>query len=292
MSEAAVTVLDPSRCHLGEGPSYDPDQDVLFWFDIVERKLMEHRFAAGETVVHDLPVMASAIATVDEQRQLLVTETGLCLRERASGAVTLVIPVEADNPATRSNDARVHPSGALWFGTMGRKAERHAGAIYWHRGGEVRKLYPDITIPNSICFSPDGAVAYFADTAKNILFRVSCDPATGLPNHEPTVFLDHRGQRGGLDGSVVDADGVIWNARWGVSRLDAYGPDAVHLRSVPMPTLQVSCPAFVGKSADRLAVTSAWQDMGEAAREADSKAGMTFLVDLAVRGQHEPRAVV
>ena len=44
------------------------------------------------------------------------------------------------------------------MGTMGKSAERRAGAIYWHFRGETRLLYPGISIPNSICFSPGGAI--------------------------------------------------------------------------------------------------------------------------------------
>src|SRR5690606_13043026 len=140
-------------------------------------------------------------------------------------------PIEADNPATRSNDARVHPCGALWVGTMGRKAETGAGSIYWYREGEVRRLFGDITITNSICFSPDGSVAYFADTRRNLVWRVACDPATGLPVGEPSVLIDHAGQPGGIDGSVCDAEGTIWNARWGTGTLDAYDASGRPVRS-------------------------------------------------------------
>jgi sugar lactone lactonase YvrE len=85
MSEVAVSVLSDIACHLGEGPSYDPGTDTLFWFDILERKLLELPLSGGETRIHELPVMASALAAVDASRQLLVTETGLQLRDRGSG---------------------------------------------------------------------------------------------------------------------------------------------------------------------------------------------------------------
>ena len=132
-------------------------------------------------------------------------------------------PLEADNPATRSNDARVHPSGTFWIGTMGRRAEPGAGAIYALHRGELSRLYGEITIPNAICFSPDGAVGYFADTGKNTLFRVDLDAATGLPRGAPVPLVIRRGG-GGIDGAVVDADGLIWNARWGGGCVDVYSP--------------------------------------------------------------------
>lgn len=287
-----AAVLDTHACHLGEGPTYDPVADRLFWFDIVEKKLFEHELRAGRTTVHDLPVMASALAMVDGDRQLLAAETGLWLRDRVGGALSPVVEIEADDPLTRSNDARVHPCGAFWIGTMGKAAERKAGSIYWYFRGELRRLYGEITIPNSICFSPDGSTAYFADTMKNILFRVDCDPATGLPSSEPSVFFDWRRGEGGLDGSVTDRDGLLWNARWGAGSVDAYDASGKRIRSVAVPARQPSCPAFVGGDLSRMAVTSAWQDMDEAARAADPMAGMTFLLPGAFRGKPEPRVAL
>ena len=288
----AVSVLSDTICQLGEGPTYDPMSNRLFWFDIMGRRLLEKAWPDGETIVHELPEMASALAVIDETRQLMLTETGLYLRDAQTGALTRHIEVEAGNAGTRSNDARVHPSGAFWISTMSKTGEKHAGSIYWYRRGELRRLYPDISIPNSICFSPDGAVAHFADTGKNIMFRVQCDPETGLPSGEPQVFLDHRGIEGGLDGSVVDADGVLWNARWGSSALDAYDSDGKRLRRIALPARQTSCPAFAGPKADQMVVTSAWTGMDDAARAADPEAGKLFLVDLPVNGRHEPRVAL
>src|SRR5262249_35440015 len=151
--------------------------------------------------------MASALARIDAARQLIAAEDGLYVRTIADGAMTLYRPLEADNPLTRSNDARVHPSGTFWIGTMGRQAQPRAGAIYALHRGEIQRLFPGITIPNAICFSPDGATAYFADTAENALCRVSLDPQTGLPCGTPEILLHHAGI-GGPDGAVIDADGL------------------------------------------------------------------------------------
>lgn len=292
MSAVSVSILSDVACHLGEGPTYDPGSGKLFWFDILGGKLLEKAFPDGETVAHDLPFMASALAVVDEARQLVFSESGLHLRDVATGGLSMLAEIEADRPENRSNDARVHPCGAFWLGTMGKKAERKAGAIYWFFKGELRRLFPDISISNAICFSPDGRIAYFADTAKNIMFRVDCDPETGLPTGEPALFIDWRGREGGLDGAVVDADGVVWNARWGGAALDAWSPQGERLRTIPLPARQASCPAFVGPGADRIAVTSAYEGMDDIARKVDPEAGKTFLVDLAVKGRFEPRVLI
>jgi sugar lactone lactonase len=124
-----VTVFSRHVCELGEGPSYEPDRDRLFWLDIVGRKLLEKAWPDGETIVHDLPEMASAIAVIDAERQLLFTETGLWIRYEVGGRLERHCEIEADNPVTRSNDARVHPSGRVLVGHDG-KGDRGEGRCH------------------------------------------------------------------------------------------------------------------------------------------------------------------
>lgn len=285
-------MLNERRCLLGEGPRYDVATDTLFWFDILNQQMLEFEMPSGRFVAHDLPVMASALFAVDAGRQLMFGEGGFYLRDRVSGRLTLHTPLEADRPGNRCNDARSHPSGSLWAGTMGRSAESKAGSIYWFRAGEVRMLFEGVSIPNSICFSPDGSTGYFTDTDVGILYRVDLDAATGLPIGEPKVFVDHRGQKGGLDGSVINADGVLWNARWGAGCVDAYSPGGVRIESISLPAKQTTCPAFVGPDLSRLVVTSATEGLDDAAKAADPDGGKTFLLDRPMCGQADAAVLI
>ncbi len=287
LEEVPTTTLSAEHCHLGEGPTYDAATDTAWWFDILERKLFEAQLGSGSVKVHALGKMASALARIDAERQLIVAEDGVYVRHVADGRMSLFASLEADNHKTRSNDARVHPSGTFWLGTMGRKAEPRAGAIYALHNGGISRLYRDITIPNAICFSPNGEVGYFADTATNILYRVPLDAATGLPVGDPVPFIRHEGI-GGIDGAVVDADGFIWNACWGGGCIDVYDTNGRRPRSLRVPARQSSCPAFVGRDFSRLLVTTAWEGMDEAARTADPEHGRTFILDVASRGRAEP----
>ncbi|MBU2486172.1 MAG: SMP-30/gluconolactonase/LRE family protein [Alphaproteobacteria bacterium] len=280
--------LNVPACTLGEGPTYDPHTGTAWWFDILGRKLYQYELATDAVKVHELPVMGSVLVRLDDDRQVIATETGLHLRHRSTGELELITPIEADNGITRSNDGRVHPCGALWFGTMGKNAEKHAGAIYHVARGKVTTLFSGITIPNAICFSPDGAIAYFTDTMSGKLMRVAIDPATALPTGSPEIFFDHRGGDGGIDGAVCDCDGMIWNARWGAGCIDGYSADGERMLSLKVPASQSSCPAFVGPDADRLLVTSAREGLSVEALAADPEAGSTFLLDHPVKGRFEP----
>lgn len=282
------TVLVDTRLHLGEGPTYDPTTDTAWWFDILGKGLFEHHVSRGETIRHDLPMMASVLARVDNERQILATEKGIFIRDVASGGLSLLTALETDRPDNRSNDGRVHPCGALWVGTMGKTAADGAGAIYHVAGATVTRLFDAISIPNSICFSPDGTIGYYVDTRVNVMMKVALDPATGLPTGTPSVHIDGTGQKGGIDGSVCDIDGGIWNARWGVGAVDHYDSKGQHLARYTLPAAQTTCPAFIGKNADRLLVTSATEGLDEAGLAADPQGGKVFVLDVSVKGQHAP----
>ena len=70
--------------------------------------------------------------------------------------------------------------------------------------------------------------------------------------------------------------------------MDVYKPDGTTVARYAVPATQTTCPAFIGRSADRLLVTSAFQNMSDAARTADPNAGKTFELGVPVRGRFEP----
>ena len=282
------SILCNTASVLGEGPTYDPDTDTVWWFNILGKELHELNLTTGRKDVHALPMMASVLARIDAGRQLLATEEGLFVRDVTSGALTFYAALEAGKPENRSNDGRTHISGALWIGTMGKRAEIQAGAIYHVANGRVTKIFDGVTIPNSICFSPDGSFGYFTDTRISRLMRVLLDPQTGLPAGEPIVLVDSTEEPGGIDGSVCDADGYIWNARWGSGFVDRYSPDGLRIERYRVPAMQASCPAFIGRNADRLAVTSAWEGLDDNARSLQPQAGALMELGIAVKGVFDP----
>ena len=55
-----------------------------------------------------------------------------------------------------------------------------------------------------------------------------------------------------------------------------------------VPAMQPSCPAFIGRNADRLAVTTAWEGLDEEARSMQPQAGALLELGLTVRGVFDP----
>ncbi|WP_108815436.1 SMP-30/gluconolactonase/LRE family protein [Loktanella sp. Alg231-35] len=272
-------IFDEKQCQLGEGPLWHPVRKELFWFDILGKRL--HSKARH----WDFDDYVSAAGWIDDNNLLVATSNAIRHLDLTTGNHGVVVPLEDDNPITRSNDGRADPQGGFWIGTMGIEAEPKAGAIYRFYKGALRKLYADITISNAICFAPNGKTAYFTDTPTQMIMRVALD-ADGWPCAEPTVHIDLRGTDFRPDGAVVDATGNLWNAQWGVGRVAGYGPDGSFFESFSFAAKQTSCPAFGGNDLTTLYCTSA------AVGVKGTEQGKTFATQTRYTGQAEHRVIL
>jgi sugar lactone lactonase YvrE len=169
-------IYDTTRCELGEGPLWHPTRNQLFWFDILAGRL--HWRENGATRMMQFDELVSAAGWIDDTALLVASESRLFRFDLETGTTEDVVPLEADNPLTRSNDGRADPWGGFWIGTMGKGAEPGLGAIYRYHAGELRQLHAPITIPNAISFAPDRSVAYFTDSPVRIVWRQPLDPET------------------------------------------------------------------------------------------------------------------
>jgi L-arabinonolactonase len=110
---------------------------------------------------------------------------------------------------------------------------------------------PEVAIPNSICFSPDGGTLYYCDSMQG---WIMCCDYPSLQNQR--VFAKVEGD-GAPDGSCVDATGCLWNAEWGGSRVVRYLPDGSTDVILLSPGIQSTCPALAGENFTRLCCTTA-----------------------------------
>ncbi len=283
-------VYDETACDLGEGPLWHPGRQQLYWFDILGARLHTREDGRSRSVQFD--ELVSAAGWVSDTELLIASETRLFLFDVERERCEDVEGLEAGDPDTRSNDGRADPWGGFWIGTMGKRKGRGAGAIYRYYRGELRKLYPGITIPNSICFRPSLAGAFFADTPTGKIMRQDLDAGHGWPEGDPTVFLDLTADGLHPDGSVVDAAGNLWNAQWGAWRVACYGPDGNFQTAVEFDAAHTSCPAFGGPGLSTLYCTTAREDLSEVTKVRSDRHGMTFAEADAGIGQAEHRVLL
>ena len=252
---STIRLFDARNCGLGEGPLWHPLRKQLFWFDIHASTLLSQ--ATSGPLVWSFDEQATAAGWIDHDTLLLATETGLYRYDLETRRKQLVVAIEADRPANRSNDGRADPRGGFWVGTMGKKGEEGAGALWRYYRGELRKLVEPMTTPNTICFPPSGDYVFYSDTDVGRIMRQKLD-RDGWPSGTPVAFLD-LGKDGILpDGAVFDAAGRMWNAQWDIGRLACYSPEGKLVKAYELPVKNTTCPAFGGADLSTVFVTSAW----------------------------------
>jgi sugar lactone lactonase YvrE len=278
-----------SRSILGEGPFWHRLVGRLFWFDIEQRLLLS---ANAEGQIQDrfeFDEKASAAGIIDPEHLLIATEVGLKQLTLSDKSLVPVVDIEHDDPNTRSNDGRVHQSGALWIGMMHKSDDEAAGrgSVYHFREGKLERLFGNVAIPNAICFSPDAGTAYFSDTTTGQILKRPVDPATGLPTGDWSIFVD-KGDPGHPDGAIIDSEGFLWSARWGGSCIIRYTPDGRVDRTIDVPASQVTCPALGGPGLKTLFATTARRDLTEEQLKSEPEAGGVFAIEVDVPGLPDP----
>lgn len=279
-----VSCFQAIACRLGEGPLWVKDR--LYWFDILDKRLY-HCASDGsdrQTIQFQEHFSAAALTSTDDL--LLASETGLWRFNPRTQALSKFLDLEADNIVTRSNDGRADRHGGFWIGTMGKQAEQQAGALYRYYQGELRCLRRQISIINSLCFSPSGTMAYFADTALSTIYQWVLDEQ-GWPVGEPQVFVDLSTSGISPDGAVMDSLGCLWSAQWGSARLVCYQPNGQVDKIIHLPVSQPSCPAFAADDLQRMLVTSATEGLTPEVLAKEPLAGSVLEVRLPIAGYPE-----
>jgi sugar lactone lactonase YvrE len=214
-----------------------------------------------------------------------------------SGALDLIALVDADEPLTRLNDAKVDRRGRLIAGGEEEKEEQPLSGL-WRLDPDlsVHELEMGIICNNGPCWSPDDKVFYHADSFMQEIYAYDYDIETGGISNK-RVFASTREEPGLADGSTVDEEGYLWNSQVISGQLVRYAPDGSIERRIPMPVSNITSVMFGGDALDTLYVTSmarvdhpGGQGMFEVEEKPQAQAGGLFAVTgLGVRGLPETR---
>jgi sugar lactone lactonase YvrE len=278
---ALATLAVDSRCSLGEGILWCERQRVLYWTDILAAALWRHDPADGHTHVWSLPAPLGCLGLGEDGRLLLGLAKGLYASDVEAQLHSRELPlskladVEADDPHTRINDGRADRGGGFVFGTKSEHADlRPAGRFYQYTAAHGLRMLalPMTAIPNSICFDAGGTRMYFCDSVSPRILQCRYDAATATVS-EVSVFIELDAAGAEPDGSIVDAEGALWNAQWGAGRVVRYLPDGRIDAIVEVPASQPSCCTL---AEDALYVTSARVGLGEITLAAHPFSGGVF----------------
>lgn len=275
-----AALLVDARCELGEGSVWDAARARLWWTDIDGRTIWRFDPVSQQTERFAPPDRVGFLAVYALGHLLLGCAKALYRAEIAEGALkaTKLVDLEPDLATTRANDGRADRQGNVVFGTLDEQRPRQPIASFYQYSSArgLRRLdLPHCRVSNSICFSPDGRRMYFTDTPTGVIRCCDYDAGTAAVGNIRD-FATLGPTDGHPDGSIVDADGFVWNAAWGGAVVRRFTPDGRFDRVVEMPTKNPTCPAFGGADLATMFVTSSRQQHTPEELAAAPQAGGVF----------------
>lgn len=291
-----VEVYCEQQSVLGEAPLWSSAEQALYWLDIGRKALFRSTAPGTRPRSWGLPDRPGCLAELAPGSMAIAMGRGVQRLNLDSGTNEGLYAEPPRRPGTRFNDGKVDPRGRLWVGTMQNNfgvngepvdVQRTDGALYKFDGdGRAHVIEEDVGIANTLAWSPDLKSFYFADSLRNQIYAYDFDADSGAVWNKRTFFesADH----GVPDGSDIDTDGCLWNARWDagvVLRITPAGKlDRVIALPVPRPT---SC-IFGGAGLETLFVTSARIGLTEAQLARYPLSGSVFAIRGAARGLPVP----
>jgi sugar lactone lactonase YvrE len=291
----SIGVSTAVACHnqLGEGSYWDARRGLLWWLDVpLPSKLFSLDPATGAVKSYDMPEMITSVRAKKDGTGLIVAcHSGISSFDYATGKLTHVLRPEPQKPYNRSNDGGTDARGRFWFGTMQNNIQPNGAPIDLTEGaGTLYRLDPDMTltpfetgiwVSNTVAWSPDNRTMYFCDTASGIISAYDFDLDDGvLSNKRPFAEFD----RGAPDGSCVDADGGLWNARWDGGCVVRFNPRGEVDTVIDLPVAKVTSCAFAGPDLADLYITTATYGMSEADFAEAPESGNLFVCRPGVKG--------
>lgn len=133
---------------------------------------------------------------------------------------------------------------------------RAEGELYrFESNGTVNTIERGIGIANTLAWSPELDRLYFADSLKGQLYVYDCELESGAVRNKRVLF--ETSDYGVPDGSAIDVDGCLWNARWDAGVILRITPSGGVDRVVSIPAPRPTSCAFGGADLRTLFVTSA-----------------------------------
>jgi sugar lactone lactonase YvrE len=269
---------------LAEGPVWLESAGELLWVDIEPGDVhwFDPRSGADRSQNVGDPVGA---AVPDRSGGLLVALPRRISRLRAGeGAPEQIVslPGDADH---RMNDAKCDRRGRLWAGSTTEGEEEARGKLYRIDPDlQATEVLDEITVSNGIDWSPDDSRMYYIDSPTRRIDVLDYDIATGAASNRRTLHALADDVPGLPDGMCVDAQGSLWVALWGGSRVLGLTPDGAVHTQVDVPANQVTSVAFGGDGLRTLFITTAAFGLDSQTLAAEPHAGGIFAVDVGVAG--------
>ena len=265
---------------LGESPVWSVRDQCLYWVSAPEEEIWAWNLRAPPyrrimgTMLGCVALKEGDVGSLvmGGERAILEVKMTPSTTDFATGPKFL-----CDRPdlasMTRPNDGRVDRQGRLVFGMYNNyhrsgasEGANNAGLFRLDADLQYEKILDyDFRVSNCICFPKEGDTMFFCDTPTRKVYAFDYPQEKGgMLTNRRLIWTMPSNLDGGPDGAQCDADGCIWMALSGASRVVRVNPATGTVDFVVH--LPVKCPTsctFGGPELDELFITTRGPDGGE-----------------------------
>ncbi|NHM33896.1 SMP-30/gluconolactonase/LRE family protein [Neobacillus terrae] len=284
MEEKVELVFD-AQAELGEGPSWDAKNQLLYWVDILSKKVCIFNPKTEENREIHLEQMASAVVPRESGGLVLGMENGFYFLDINTEELTQITDPESHLPLNRFNDGKCDPKGRFWAGSMNLEELEGEGSLYFlDKDLQTKKKVDGTTISNGLAWSPDNKFFYFTDTPTMKIVRYEYDLNSGeIKNPKPVIHFPE--SEGYPDGMTIDSEGMLWIAHWSGNKVSRWNPETgEQILSINIPAMNVTSCTFGGEDLSELYITTARKGMTEEELEKFPLSGGVFRVKTEIQG--------
>lgn len=292
---------EPSQ--LGESPFWQPQEQRLYWLDIVGKKILRANSDTGRVETWNLPSEPGCMAPAASGGLVMALRDGVFRARQWGGPLELIASLGYDPALQRANDGKCDALGRFWVGTIDETRVARNAALYSldcrSAGAPLlkRQLDPD-TLPastaNGLAWSPDHRALYWADTTSHAVHAWDFDLVANRMSDRRLLkqfavkppgwqFEAPAPDTGGFngycgrpDGAAVDLQGNYYVAMYEGGRICKLAPDGSLLAELATPALRPTMPCFGGPDLRTLFVTTARHHSSSTELESFPQSGCVF----------------
>jgi sugar lactone lactonase YvrE len=283
MSLTAEPILD-IRATLGEGALWSVNAQVLYWVDIMEKRVHIYDPQTGDNATLDA---GQDVGTVVERASgglMIAIRDGFASLCIETGEVKMLR--EEIVEGVRMNDGKCDPAGRFWAGSMAYTGDKGAGKLYrLDPDLSLHTVLDSVTISNGLVWTSNNSTFYYIDTPTGRVDAYDYNHGTGNISNCRTAVEIPDGQ-GGPDGMTIDSEDMVWVAHWGGGCVTRWNPQTGELlETVEVPgARQITSCALGGANLDDLYITSASIGLDDEGLAEQPNAGKLFRVKVKAKG--------
>lgn len=287
-----ISIVYNAKNIVGESPFWCQNEKSLYWIDIVNKTLNVFNPETQDFKEWFFDDLVCGVVPTSDGKLCIALQHDILLMDPKTNIYKKAFEIESNIPENRINEIKCDSKGRLWIGSMQNNVmddgsasiiTKNSGCLYVNSdAGTFIKVENDVGISNTLAWDESRSLFYFADSQRDLIWRYKFNADTGQISDRQEFFI---GQGvGAPDGSAIDVDGYLWNARFGAGCILKIAPNGQVVNNIELPVTNPTSCCFGGDDNSTLYVTSARFNLSNELLEQNENEGAIIAIKTDSKG--------